>query len=89
MSDIPSYQSDDIITDIDFMLGRLRSAGIQRAVAVDLSPPGIPVSVVRLVVPHLESWGVDYSKIGTRGAEAWTRALNELAETKRNSTILV
>ncbi|MEV4457142.1 YcaO-like family protein [Microbispora sp. NPDC049633] len=89
MSDIPSRPSEDIIADIEFMLGRLRSCGIRRAVVVDLSPPGIPVNVVRLLVPHLESWGVDYSKLGERGAGAWTRALNELAEKKRDLAVTV
>ncbi|WP_274386405.1 YcaO-like family protein [Streptosporangium soli] len=87
VSAVPSHETDDIVADIRFMVSRLRACGIDRVVAVDLSPPGIPVSVVRVVVPHLESWGVDYSKLGPRSAQAWTRALTDLAAKKSESKI--
>jgi ribosomal protein S12 methylthiotransferase accessory factor len=65
------------------MLDRFREAGIRRALAVDLSPPGIPVTVVRVMVPQLESWAVDHGRIGARGAAAWNRALAELETLRR------
>jgi ribosomal protein S12 methylthiotransferase accessory factor len=81
--DVPSYPSDDVVTDIRFMLDRLRACGVPRAIVFDLSPPQIPVSVVRLIVPHLESWAVDHCKIGRRGAEAWNRAVRLVTATRR------
>ncbi|SFK94945.1 YcaO-like family protein [Lysobacter sp. cf310] len=39
--------------DIRYLLDRLRAAGIENAVAVDLRKPDIGVSVVRMVVPGL------------------------------------
>ncbi|CAG7602215.1 YcaO-like family protein [Actinacidiphila bryophytorum] len=78
-ADIPSCRTGDVMDDMRFMLDRFRECGITRALAVDLSPPGIPVTVVRVMVPQLESWAVDHGRIGARGAAAWNRALAELS----------
>ncbi|MFH8983975.1 YcaO-like family protein [Streptomyces varsoviensis] len=78
MADLPAFPSDDVRADIDLMLGRLREAGIPRAVMVDLSPPQIPVNVVRVIAPGLESWATDYCRIGPRAAHAWRTAVQEL-----------
>ena len=52
---------------------------VRGLVAMKLAPPGIPVTVVRVMVPQLESWAVDHGRIGARGAAAWNRALAELS----------
>jgi len=72
---LPSYPSDDVVTDIRLMLDRLASCGLSRVVVVDLSPPEIPVHVVRVVAPGLESWAIDRSKLGSRATAAWDRAV--------------
>jgi ribosomal protein S12 methylthiotransferase accessory factor len=77
---LPSYPSDDIVADIRLMLGRLRACGLPRVLVVDLSPPEIPVHVVRVLVPGLESWATDRSKLGTRAASAWNRAVSEIRD---------
>jgi ribosomal protein S12 methylthiotransferase accessory factor len=74
-ADLPSYPSDDIVADIRFMLDRLRACGLSRAVVVDVSPPEIPAHVVRVLVPGLESWAIDRSKLGDRATRAWNRAI--------------
>ncbi|MFE9454366.1 YcaO-like family protein [Streptomyces sp. NPDC006739] len=81
LSDVPTYPSDDVRTDIDLMLERLRAVGIPQAIVVDLSPPQIPVHTVRVMVPHLESWATDYCRIGHRGANVWKQALQSLTDT--------
>lgn len=53
---IPTYVHDDIVEDINLMLGRLRAAGVEEVYAVDLSRPRVPAAVVRLVIPEMESW---------------------------------
>ncbi len=78
-ADIPSWRTGDVMDDLRLMLARLRDCGIRRALVVDLSPPGIPVTVVRVMVPQLESWAVDHGRIGARGAATWNQALNDLA----------
>ncbi len=82
-ADIASYPSDDVCCDIRFMLERLRAAGLDRVVVYDLSPPGIPVSVVRVIVPALESWAIDHCVIGARATRAWNTAVAELSHAGR------
>ena len=41
--------------DVDLLLERLKATNLQQAVAVDLSLPGFPVAVTRVVVPHLRN----------------------------------
>ena len=52
--DVPSFASDDLAEDLRWALDRLRTAGIARAIAVDLTRPEFGIPVVRLVVPGLE-----------------------------------
>lgn len=76
--ELPSHPSDDIMVDLRFILDRLRARGMRRAVVVDLSPPDIPVSVVRVVVPGIESWAIDRSRLGARATAHWHEALQVL-----------
>ncbi len=78
-STIPSFRSGDVVQDLDFILDRLVAAGIDSVLAVDLSPPQIPVSVVRTIVPALESYAVDRCKLGPRATQAWRSALARVA----------
>ncbi|MBE1487380.1 YcaO-like family protein [Plantactinospora soyae] len=80
VSELASYPSDDIVADLRLLLDRLRAAGLGRVVVVDLSPPELPGHVVRVLVPGLESWAIDRSKLGARAAGAWSRAVRELGE---------
>jgi ribosomal protein S12 methylthiotransferase accessory factor len=57
-SDVPSFNHSDILEDIDLMLSRLRNDGVQDVFVVDLSLPEIPASVVRAIIPDMESWFV-------------------------------
>lgn len=50
----PSFASDDLAIDLRLVLDRIGAAGIERAVAVDLSRPDFGIPVVRVVVPGLE-----------------------------------
>ncbi|MEV6635861.1 YcaO-like family protein [Actinoplanes sp. NPDC051470] len=74
-----SYPSDDLAADLSFLLDRVRDRGLGRAIVVDLSPPGIPAHVVRVLVPGTESWHIDRSKLGLRGAAAWNDAVRRTA----------
>jgi ribosomal protein S12 methylthiotransferase accessory factor len=52
--EIPTFAADDLRQDLQWELERLRSAGITRAVAVDLTRPEFGIPVVRVVIPGLE-----------------------------------
>ena len=51
---VPSFAADDLVEDLYWELRRLRSAGIERVVAVDLTRSDFEVPVVRIVIPGLE-----------------------------------
>jgi ribosomal protein S12 methylthiotransferase accessory factor len=84
---IPSYPSDDVMIDLRLMLDRLGSVGLSRVVVVDLSPPDVPASVVRVVVPGIESWTIDRSRIGRRGTAFWNAAISALNATRNPATV--
>jgi YcaO-like protein with predicted kinase domain len=52
--DVPSFSADDLADDLQWVLQRLRSAGIARVIAVDLTCPDLAIPVVRVVIPGLE-----------------------------------
>jgi ribosomal protein S12 methylthiotransferase accessory factor len=52
--DAPSYESDTFNADLNWELERLRGAGIERVVVVDLTVRELRVPVTRVVIPGLE-----------------------------------
>lgn len=72
--DLPSIASGDLGTDLRLVLDRLREAGLDRVIMVDLSPSDVPVSVCRILIPGAESWGVDRSRLGERATATWQDA---------------
>jgi ribosomal protein S12 methylthiotransferase accessory factor len=75
MSEVPTHASDDVVSDVRFMLDRLAAVGLTRVIVIDLSPPEFPVKIARTLVPGLESWGSDRSKLGARATRAWNTAM--------------
>jgi ribosomal protein S12 methylthiotransferase accessory factor len=53
-ADAPDFESSTVDDDLRWMLARLRAAGIDQVVGVDLGRPAIGVPVVRVIVPGLE-----------------------------------
>lgn len=51
----PDSRSESFDEDLQFVLARLREAGLRQIALVDLTRPEIGVAVVRVVVPGLES----------------------------------
>ena len=51
---VPSFAAADLVQDLQWELERLRSAGITRVVAIDLTRPDFAIPVVRVVIPGLE-----------------------------------
>lgn len=65
---VPSFEFDDFRAEVDWIVDRLKSAGIREAIAVDLTRPELGVPVVRVVVPGLE--GSDHLPDYTPGERA-------------------
>lgn len=51
---VPSFESPSVEGDLRWMLARLRSAGINQVLVVDLTREAVGVPVVRVIVPGLE-----------------------------------
>lgn len=73
---MPSFDSDDFLTDINHVIGRLKSAGLSRVIVVDLTRPEIGIPVVRVIVPGLEMYAMDQDRMGRRCHEARSRRLS-------------
>jgi len=52
--DVPNQEARDFDDILRWLLKQLRNAAIGTPAMVDLSKPGIPAAVVRVVVPGLE-----------------------------------
>lgn len=81
--DLRSFPNDDVMADIHLMLGRLRDGGLERVIVVDRTPPGFPVHVVRVIVPGMESWAIDQSRLGPRAKARWSEALRMVATPRK------
>jgi ribosomal protein S12 methylthiotransferase accessory factor len=53
---IETCRSRDILDDIRFMMRRLRAAGLEQVIGVDLTRPEVGLPVVKVIVPGLEHW---------------------------------
>ncbi|HKX21513.1 MAG TPA: YcaO-like family protein [Nitrososphaeraceae archaeon] len=69
--DIESFINDDILDDINFILSRLVSNGLNQIIVVDLTNPQIMIPVVRTIVPGLETFKITKAIIGKRGRESF------------------
>ncbi|MGB8643740.1 MAG: YcaO-like family protein [Anaerolineae bacterium] len=54
-SECPSWQSDSFNADVEWELERLRIAGVEQVIAVNLTQAEIGVPVVRVIIPGLEA----------------------------------
>jgi thioglycine synthase len=63
---IASYDSDDFLTDIQFMMEALNKKGLDRVIVVDLTRKEIGIPVVRVIVPGLEVFAMDPERRGDR-----------------------
>ena len=51
---VPTHLADSVGADLDHVVRQLERAGLDRVIFVDLGKPGMPLSVVRIIVPGLE-----------------------------------
>ena len=65
-----SLDSDDFLEDIKYTVERLRGAGLERVIVVDLTREEIGMPVVRVIVPGLEMYAVDGDRMGRRCKDA-------------------
>lgn len=73
---LPSFDTDDFLNDIRYMVEALGKKGLDRVIVSDLSRPEIGVPVVRVIVPGLEVYAMDNDRIGERCRNAARRGLS-------------
>ncbi|MGY4472915.1 YcaO-like family protein [Bradyrhizobium sp. USDA 3364] len=54
--EIPSREHASVNEDVEFIVDRMRNVGFDQAVVFDLTRAEVGIPVVRVVVPHAESW---------------------------------
>jgi len=65
---IPDTNLPDLETEIEFILGRLKSVGLTRAIVIDMSRKALGLPVVRVRVPGLSLFTIDHRRVGWRSA---------------------
>lgn len=71
LSDMKNEATDDVLDDIEVVLGKLMDAGFEHVVAVDLTRPELGVPAVRMVIPGMEVWTMDGDREGPRLRGMW------------------
>jgi putative methanogenesis marker protein 1 len=66
LRDLEVGYSDDILLDIRTLVGKLAARGLDRVIAVDLTRSDTGVATVRMIVPGLETYCFDRSRMGKR-----------------------
>jgi ribosomal protein S12 methylthiotransferase accessory factor len=64
MAQLPDRSTPDLAADLRRALDALRAFGEKCVAYVDLTPPGVPIAVARVVAPHLERTLIDGSISG-------------------------
>jgi ribosomal protein S12 methylthiotransferase accessory factor len=70
-SDIPSHPFQHIDEDLAFLIERFTSSGLNQIIVIDFTPDQPNYSVVRVIVPGIESWALNRSGIGQRAVDFW------------------
>jgi ribosomal protein S12 methylthiotransferase accessory factor len=69
MSELEGFDSDDVLEDIRYIINKLREAGLNELIVVDLTRREVSVPAVRVIVPGLEVYALDKERIGRRALE--------------------
>ncbi|MDI9643151.1 MAG: YcaO-related McrA-glycine thioamidation protein [Archaeoglobales archaeon] len=63
---LPKFSTEDLREDIEITLSLLKKKGFERAIVVDLTREELGIPTVRVIVPGLEVFGMDPTRIGER-----------------------
>lgn len=69
LKELPGFSTEDIKEDIETTLSLLKKRGFERVVVVDLTRKELGIPTVRVIVPGLEVFGMDPTRIGERALE--------------------
>jgi YcaO-like protein with predicted kinase domain len=66
LCDLEVDYSQDILIDIENIIGKLRIRGLNQVIAVDLTRQDTGIPTVRMIVPGLETYCFDRTRMGSR-----------------------
>jgi putative methanogenesis marker protein 1 len=66
LAELASQYSDDILQDIRIMMNKLADRGYDKIIAVDLTRQDIGIPTARMIVPGMEVYCFDKTRIGKR-----------------------
>ena len=66
LSDIENKSTDSITKDIEIVLDELTKNEIEHVLYYDLTRPELDVNVVRVIIPKMELYSIDSSRVGYR-----------------------
>jgi ribosomal protein S12 methylthiotransferase accessory factor len=66
LRDIEADYTEDILLDVQNIIGKLGARGLDTVIAVDLTRPDTGIPTVRMIVPGLEAYCFDRTRMGTR-----------------------
>jgi len=69
LGSIPDMSTQDLAEDLHLIISSLKKSGVSTIAIVNLSPENLPVSVVRAMVPELETTTID-GRIGPKARAA-------------------
>ena len=73
LTEIHSRAHDSIDDDMKFLLDRFAACGLTQIIVIDFTPPMVPYSVVRVIVPGIEFWATDHGRLGPRAVDFWKK----------------
>ena len=71
LSEVRTYRFGSIEEDLKFLVERFAASGLETILVVDFTPQATTHSVVRVIVPWMESWALDRGKLGPRATAFW------------------
>ena len=71
LSDVSSHRFATIEEDFQFLVQRFAACGLHQIIVIDFTPNLAGHSVVRVIVPGIESWALDHGRLGPRAVEFW------------------
>lgn len=71
LCDVPSHSFGTIEEDLQFLLQRFAACGLETILVVDFTPEATTHSVVRVIVPGVETWALDHGRVGQRATNFW------------------
>lgn len=71
LSELEVGYSQDILMDIRSIMKRLSSRGLTRVIAVNLTREDVGIPTVRMIVPGMETYCFDDTRVGERASMVW------------------